>query len=323
MNSISKTPLSREQIQTIVNHHFGPQTLLGRVEELREGYFNASYYFELPHHPPYVLKIAPPAWVKVLRYEQNIITAEVAVMELLQHQTNIPLPAVYCFDPSGQLVEPPFFIMAYVPGTPLHQLRQELTPAVYDQIQEQLGHYTRQINQLTHPTFGSCVPSAPHFASWSAAFDHLVSQLLQDGAEIGVPLPLPYEVLYAKISQHFDPLAEVTTPHLVHWDLWDGNVIVDPTTQLINGLIDFERALWADPLMEVNFRAWQPDSAFGRGYYGYPHPLTPAEQTRRTLYNIYLYLVMIIECYVRQYPTSDQENWAREQLDNALNALHQ
>ena len=50
-------------------------------------------------------------------------------------------------------------------------------------------------------------------------------------------------------------LDEVQSPRLVHWDLWDGNVFVDPATAQITGISDFERSLWGDPLMEVNFGA--------------------------------------------------------------------
>jgi len=42
-------------------------------------------------------------------------------------------------------------------------------------------------------------------------------------------------------------------PQLVHWDAWDANFFVKDGK--ITGILDFERALWADPLMEAQFRA--------------------------------------------------------------------
>ena len=48
-------------------------------------------------------------------------------------------------------------------------------------------------------------------------------------------------------------LDEITEPRLVYWDLWDGNVMVDTTTHELTGMLDLERALWGDPLMESQF----------------------------------------------------------------------
>jgi hypothetical protein len=39
----------------------------------------------------------------------------------------------------------------------------------------------------------------------------------------------------------------------VQWDLWDGNVLVDPASGALTGYLDFERALWGDPLLEFQF----------------------------------------------------------------------
>ena len=61
------------------------------------------------------------------------------------------------------------------------------------------------------------------------------------------------------------------------------------------------------------------------GYFPQPAatPGLAAQTTRRKLYNIYLYLIMVIECTYRQYPTQDQENWARGMLANELDKLQE
>ena len=141
--------------------------------------------------------------------------------------------------------------------------------------------------------------------------------------EMSVELPLPYDALLDLLRRSYPALDEVQSPRLVHWDLWDGNVFVDPATAQITGIIDFERSLWGDPLMEVNFGAFaplEPDSPLLQGY-GRPMLTTPEARVRRTLYNIYLFLIMIIECTYRRYPTQDQENWARRLLAVELDKL--
>ena len=102
--------------------------------------------------------------------------------------------------------------------------------------------------------------------------------------------------------------------------MWDGNIFVDPATRCINGIVDFERALWGDPLMECQFEFRGPQSAYAEGY-GQPMFVTEEDQIRRILYNIYLYAIMVIECTYRRYDNDNQERWARGKLADELARL--
>lgn len=57
---------------------------------------------------------------------------------------------------------------------------------------------------------------------------------------------------------------EVTKPYLVHRNCWDGNIFVEGGK--VTGIIDWERCLWADPLLEVNFRIHGDNRWFRKGY---------------------------------------------------------
>ncbi len=150
----------------------------------------------------------------------------------------------------------------------------------------------------------------------------MVAGVLADGLALAVPLPLPYPAIAERVAAAAAVLDAVTEPRLVHWDLWDGNIFVDPATRRISGIIDFERSLWGDPLMEATFVFAPPAglAAFTEGY-GQTLLAPPAQAQRRTLYNIYLFLIMVIECHYRQYETPDQENWARGRLVTELAQL--
>jgi aminoglycoside phosphotransferase (APT) family kinase protein len=148
----------------------------------------------------------------------------------------------------------------------------------------------------------------------------MFDNLLQDGRDKQVTLPLTYEALRARVEAVAPVLDTVVRPQLVHWDLWDGNIFIEPKSGEITGIIDFERALWGDPLMEFQYRTLEVTPAFESGY-GQALLAEPAAAARRTLYNLYLYLIMIVECAYRNYETDDQERWARQQLAGELQRL--
>jgi aminoglycoside phosphotransferase (APT) family kinase protein len=313
MFNLSKTPVSRETAQSIVARHFGNSHKIAAFEELKEGFFNAAYRLELQDGLTCVLKIAPPPTVRVLRYERNILRAEVETMRLVKNRTEMPIPAIFFHDDSLNLLPSPYYAMEFVPGTPYHKLRTTLTEDKQAEIDRATGRYLRQMNSIPGETFGYYAQPKTRSNSWRAAFDQMLINVLDDGRDAEVSLPFGYDALLTLTRQHATDLEEVTAPALVHWDLWDGNIFVDPLTKQISGIIDFERSLWADPLMEANFGAFGLNPQFIAGY-GQPQPFTPSQQMRRTLYNIYLYLIMVIECTYRNYPTHDQENWARAML---------
>jgi aminoglycoside phosphotransferase (APT) family kinase protein len=319
MQSVSKTDVSPAVAQAIVDAHMGHDLRLEAFEELKEGYFNAAYYLKPSDGQERVLKVAPPDSVQVLGYEKDIMRAEVEVMRLVQEQTSMPVPAIYAYDASRQLLGSDYFIMAFVPGIPLHKLRNALTLEENTAIDQQLGHYLREMNAIQGKAFGYY--ASPFFANWREAFAAMLNGILVDGQALSVQLPCPYDVLSERLTRHFDVLNEVTTPQLVHWDLWDGNVFVDEKTRHITGIIDFERSLWGDPLMEANFRTMDEANAFGEGY-GVPMLDTPNKRLRRTLYNVYLYLIMVIEHHYRNYESWDVTNWAHGELVKALESLN-
>ena len=89
-------------------------------------------------------------------------------------------------------------------------------------------------------------------------------------------------------------------------------------------IIDHERALYGDPLMEGGFAGLDlPDfgdpTAFMRGYG--QEQLTPRETTRRRLYTLHLVVIMAIETVYRGHTTPTQYDWARVQIDTMMSLL--
>jgi aminoglycoside phosphotransferase (APT) family kinase protein len=320
LDSFSKIALSAEAAQTIVSHHFGSSTRLTRFEELKEGFFNAAALLELSDGQKLVLKAAPPAAVRVLRYEQDILRAEVEAMRRLTAETEVPVPAVRVYDAACRLLPSPFFLMDFLPGVPYNKLRPTLSAADQARVEFEMGRLTRAIACVTGPAFGYWAQPCAADLSWRECFAAMLRGVLQDGLDAGVDLGMPYDEIYRRISAQFGVLDAVQTPRLVHWDLWDGNIFVDPRTLRVSGLIDFERALWGDPLIEAVFGDIDGCQQARAGY-GEDLLAAPDGRMRRLLYNLYLHLIMVIECTYRRYPTPDQENWVRPILGAELQQI--
>lgn len=213
-------------MQAIVAHHFGPTTALLTAEELTDGFFNAVYRLDLSSGLRCVLKVAPPASVRVLRYEQDIMTAEVEAIRLVRAHTSMPVPEIYCHDRSRVLIETEFFIMAFIPGESFFTLKQKLSSEDLWRIERRVGIYLREMNAITGRGFGYCTPSSPRFADWRNAFDFMLGSVLADGKEMGIELPMTYDALRDLLRGFYGALDEVAEPQLVHWDLWDGNISI-------------------------------------------------------------------------------------------------
>jgi aminoglycoside phosphotransferase (APT) family kinase protein len=317
MFSITKTQISQEIAQLIVRSHLGSGKKIDVYLELTEGYYNSAYALYLNDGLKCVLKVAPTKTVRILQYERNIMQAEVEALKLVKAITEMPVPSVYCYDASCNIIENEFFIMAFIDGVPLHKIRTTLSNEEQHSIDRSTGRYLRQMNSIKGDSFGYFAQPEQRMSGWKAAFNLMMENILDDGQAVSVIFPFSYDELSNDIQKYLPALEDVRSPQLVHWDLWDGNIFIDEKSKQINGIIDFERVLWADPLMEMNFGAFLINTDFFEGY-GRTIEFTYNERIRRTLYNIYLYLIMVIECYYRNYPTKDQENWAREKVRQEL-----
>jgi len=310
MDSITKPPVSQEQLERICEKHLGAKPLL--VRELKDGWFNAAFQLTLPE-ADFVLKIAPSDDVRVLRYEQNLMEAEVGVTLTVKACTDLPVPEVIAFDRTREEVASDYFIAACVPGVPLEQAKVDFTPEERAFVDRQIGAHLKNLHIIKGQAFGTF--NEPVYSTWTDAFNGVMEDLKRDQQDQDIDLP---QGAFESATPHLGALAEVESPALIHWDLWDPNIFVDSTSKRITGLIDFERAMWADPLMEGNFMKPSPALLDGYELAITQAPGTPA---RRALYDLYLSLIMVIESTYRRFP-ADHEKMSRDFLDNSIAALN-
>lgn len=322
MESKTKNRKTREQIARMVERAFGGISLAAgedAVRELEEGWFNAAYDVRLSDGREVIVKIAPPRDADVLAYERHIMATEVATMRLLRENPAIPVPQIYFFDTTCDLCDSEYFFMEKLSGDNYGHVKASFSPEMQAQIDRQIGAIVREINSYTGPYFGYDGNRDLRAQSWKEAFLMIMDSVLQDGISKQADVGFPIDDIRAAVLTHASSLEAVSTPRLVHWDAWDLNFFVKDGK--ISGILDFERALWADPLMEAQFRAL----AFGgvsesmRGYG--KTTFTHEEEQRCHLYTLHLALVMKTECYYRNYESDDVSNLAMRLLVPTLKWL--
>ncbi|MDH6368333.1 aminoglycoside phosphotransferase (APT) family kinase protein [Paenibacillus sp. PastF-3] len=311
MESFTKTKLTTEQQSDLVGATFGSHVSIQRSTELTGGYFNAAYDLLLSDGRDMILKIAPSAEADTLSYEHDIMSVEVAAMRLMKSNGTVPVPRVYAYDNSKEMISSEFFFMEKIVGQPYNEIKEELSSQQRMSIEEELGRYSRLINEIPGERFGLFSASTPvKGTSWRETFKHLIMNLLEDARRLKVEMPIPLESVEAEIKSRLHVMDAVVKPRLIHWDLWDGNVFVREGR--IVALIDWERALWGDPLMEYYFRYIENSEHFCRGY-GDSFD-SPNECARKKLYDLYIDLIYFIECYSRKYDSQGHLKWAHDNL---------
>jgi aminoglycoside phosphotransferase (APT) family kinase protein len=315
MESKTKNKKSRAQIERMAERAFGGLGLAPQddaVNELKLGWFNAAYEVRLADGRAVILKIAPPPAAEVMQYEKNIMATEVAAMRRVRQNPAIPVPEIFYYDNHHDLCDSDYFFMEKVEGDTLEHVIAALAPDVRAGIERQIGAIIREINGFGGVYFGYDGNPALRGTTWRATFGVLMEALLADAARKGASFDFGYDELRAAVNKHAAALDEVTTPCLVHWDAWNPNFFVRDGK--VTGIIDFERALWAEPLMEAQFRQFRQFGVDGvsesmRGYG--KTEFTFAEEQRSRLYALHLTLTMNVECYYRNYDTDDIFNLSR------------
>jgi aminoglycoside phosphotransferase (APT) family kinase protein len=325
MQSRTKYRQSVETLRSMVERAYGAgQCADGDdfMDELDHGWFNAVYLVRLRDRRKVVLKIAPAVGSAVMTYERDLMRNELAALELLRSRSPIPVPAIEFADLSREICDADWFFMEFIDGENFGQRIESggLAVAAAAPLYEQLGRLNRQLNGIIGPGFGSIAD--PKWASWREAFTNLVDGALADGARAGVELGCDHSRVTQAVAKHAEVLDDVTEAHFVAWDLWPSNAIT--SADRLVAIIDPERAMYADPLMEAGLLGrdlpiFGDPVAFGRGYGRWS--LTAPEEMRRRLYTLYLILIMIIEPSYRGTQDPNQVVWCRERLADLLQRL--
>ena len=309
MKSITKSRQSKEIIEKMTEKYFAPRKMV-KCTELTEGYFNAAYEIELSDGSSTILKIAPDKDVRIMTYEKNIMFSEVQAMRLAGQNKKIPVPQIYGYDNSCTICESPYFFMEKLRGKSLSTIKCTLEKSQTEEIYYETGKILHAVNDIICPCFG--YPGQPEYQGkeWYPVFCKMLKAGIEDAEQGNVDLRISTDELLLLLKKDKAVFDEVTEPRLVHWDCWDGNLFAEDGK--LTGIIDWERCLWGDPLMEVGFRTYDANLDFQKGY---GLEMLDEKQLRRALwYDIYLMILVSLECEYRKYETLDMYYWSTDIL---------
>jgi aminoglycoside phosphotransferase (APT) family kinase protein len=310
VDSRTKRQLTAAELDALAHRALG--TGVWSSTELTDGYANAVWRLALEDGREVVLKLSPPPELDQLSYERNLLRMEAAAIELATGAGVPVAPLVHaCYD--DPVLGGDYLMLAALDGVSWNDVKPDVKPGDEAALRRELGRHLARFNAVTGEVFGY-----PHAGivgrTWREAFLAMVTALLGDTERYPTPLPRPVEEIMAVFEAASPVLDEVTTPHLVHFDVWVGNVFLDLRgTPRIQAIIDHERAFWGDPIAEfvtpTIFGELREDDPLLAGYREVtPLELTPAALTRLDLYRAYLSLILLVENGPRQYP---EEEYAR------------
>jgi len=300
----SQRPLSLAELVDILAPLGSPLS----ATELTGGTFSSVQLVELAGHPPVVVKTSvpdSPDHAALLTYERDLARVEADMLALLGPVDGVPSAPLLLEDFSRSRVEVDVVVTGFLAGNPWDRA-QGMEPDAVARAGRDVGAIFCRLHALTGPRFG--YPAA-NFAlgggTWPETVAALYAAHISDAERFGVDVRA--EELLAVLERGRDALAEVTTPRLIHNDLWPGNVLLDQASGRVLGIVDLERALYGDPLMDFvgmnpfNTGELSPDHV--AGYLGAGGVLAtgPAADQRVALYRLNVLTMMLIEVVPRGF----------------------
>ncbi len=312
--SRTKVDLSRAEIEALARAAFGARATILEVSPAREGWYNAGYALSLGGAGPErcFLKVAPPDDIPVLTYERQLMRAEAFVLQALAKAEVASVPTTLAADFDRRIVERDCLFLSFIEGELFSLARAGMDEADRIRIRGDIGRVCGAANRIVGAVFG--YPAQPKLLapSWRDAFEAMIAHLLADARRYAAPLEPPrLDAIAAAFADASAALLDEVRPQLVHFDLWDGNVLVrrGATGWEMSGVIDWERAFFGDPLADVVNLAMTGSPAEREAVLqglagGYGEALAPGDaraERRLALYRAYLWLIMIVEAGPRGF----------------------
>lgn len=303
---ITKCKQTKENVICMSEAAF-PERGVPQIEELAEGMCNVAYKLTFSDGFQTILKIASPIKEGFLTNECNLMDAEVKALQLVAKHTDIKVPEVYFYDTTKILCEGDYFFMECMEGVNWYTVYESLDEEARAKLRGEVGMIQRKLTAVTGEKFGMPGDTDHPFDTLYEFICYLIGNVLADAERRNVEIGVSKEEVLAALAKDKEFFDEVKIPSLVHWDMWEGNIFIKDGT--IVGIIDWERAMWGEALMDEPFRYHKRNLELLEGY-GVKE-LSRSELRRIFWYDVLLYLTMMTEVFYREYEDDGQYHWTK------------
>ena len=300
--------------------YLGEELTTSRI--LSGGLFNTTYRLETATKTA-ILRLGPVNRHLLLPYERNLMAAEGDILQLLKRK-GIPTSDILALDFSHKLFDRDVMVVDCLDAVCLSTV--EVDKEIERRLCREAGVHTAAIHSITASDLP--VPHKKPFGryanvivghggtTWKEAILLEVSQWRSLAEPAGIFTSTELDTIENTFLRHSAVLDAITTPHLIHGDLWYGNILVDKDRNLA-AMIDGDRALFGDPEFELA-TGWIISDSFLEGYGKGLDPSADAVLRRR----LYTLLLRLEDCYILfcEYsnPDAGQElkQWILEEINN-------
>lgn len=240
------------------------QTRSVSVDPLDDGTFRV---FRLRSSPGYfyVLRCRPMQHVRLLRHEEERLSAEADALTTLRSRSNVITSRLIEYNSSTRAIGSAYLISGPFMGAVLADIEPSLSKQTLANIDRSVGQFVRQFSSTCGSTFGPvCAGGASSSTtSWTRCFAGLLETVLRDGED--ALINLPYEGIRDQVRRHRASLDQITQPRLMLVEMAsDRNIVVDESRGRVSGLLDLSTAIWGDPFMSDCF--YKPSISFAEGF---------------------------------------------------------
>lgn len=266
----------------------------------------------------YLFRCKPSHSVRLLRHEEERLEVEACSLQTLSGRSGVVSSRLIdCA--TSQLIGSPHLISGPFSGAIFSDIEPSLPAASLAAIDKSLGQYVRRLSALSGPSFGPLLQTShsPANSSWTRQFASILETVLRDGED--ALISLPYDGIRNLVRKHAGSLDQITTPRLLLLELGaDTNIVVDPRTHHVTGVLDLSTALWGDPFLSDVF--YKPTASFAHGFGRLPNA-DADERLRQYLYVLYHALLIVVRHVYRPRSEGDEME-ARRDLTTAIRQLN-
>ena len=265
-----------EQELTAVIHSVFPDESVVSYRLLTGGLFNTTYRVITASYD-LVLRLGPVHTELLLPFEENLMEAETE-FDCLCRDNGLPVSEVIRCDTSRSVIDRDFMLVRHIESVPLSD--PSIPESSLAALHEECGNLTHRLHAITGSSFGrlSDILRGNGSRTWSEAILKEYRALFAKAEPFAVFPKALAERAFAFAEKYAYLLDRITVPHLVHADLWAGNILVQKQadTHRVCAIIDGDRAIFGDADYDLA-TPWMITPDFLRGYGEAESPFTPDE----------------------------------------------